>query len=63
MIADAIPEPKQTTLGTLLLGQVTRVFVESFDARTLLGTVTRLFIPASVHSVHYCKQVIYFWVD
>ena len=25
------------------------IFVESCDARTLLGTVTRLFIPASVH--------------
>ena len=47
MRVDALAQPKQTTLGTLLLGQVVRVFVESFDARTLLGTVTWLFIPAS----------------
>ena len=51
MRADASPQPKQTTLGTLLLGQVTRVFVESCDARTLLGTVTRLFILASIHFI------------
>ena len=36
MRADAIPQPKQTTLGTLLLGQVARDFVESLDAHTLL---------------------------
>ena len=32
--------------------QVTYDFVKSCDARTLLGTFTRLFIPASEHSVH-----------
>ena len=47
--ADAWPQPKQTTLSTLLLEQVTHVFVESCDAHTLLGTVTQLFIPSSVH--------------
>ena len=51
MRADVSPQPKQTTLCTCLHEQVTYVFVESCDARTLLGTVTRLFIPASEHSV------------
>ena len=47
---DASLEPKQTTLYTCLHEQVTFVFVESCDARNLLGTVTRLFIPAFEHS-------------
>ena len=49
---DASLEPKQTTVCTCLHEQVTYVFVVSFDARTLLGTVILLFILASEHSVH-----------
>ena len=37
---------------TCLHEQFTYFFVESCDARFLLGTVTPLFIPASEHSVH-----------
>ena len=46
---DASPQPKQTTLCTFLLEQVAGIFVETCNARMLLGTVTRLFIPAYVH--------------
>ena len=35
------------------------VFVETCDARTLHGTVTRLFIPASVHFLLFMCTLTY----
>ena len=60
---DASPEPKQITLCTCLREQVTYVFVESCEARTLLGTVTRLFIPASKHLLVIYSGQIRRWLE
>ena len=36
------------------------ISVESFGARTLLGTIIQLFIPAYVHLILVARNVVYY---